>query len=114
VTALLPLRWILGTLAGAGAVGYLALVLLADGFRRSFGASPNAAWKVVVPLAVCALLCASVLLPGQRALLHVTLVVVMALLAGSLWLFREAPLVSLGGMCYAVTWLLYYLQAIRR
>jgi hypothetical protein len=107
------LRWGLGGIAATVGVGYVALVLFADGFRRSFGASPNGVVTLVVPLAVCALLVASVLLPGQRLLLQITLVVVVALLAGSLWLFREAPWVSVAGMCYAVTWLLYCQAQLR-
>jgi hypothetical protein len=101
------LRWILGGIAASVGVGYVALVLFADGFRRSFGASSNALMTLFVPPAVCVLLVASILLPGQRLLLQLTLVVVVALLAGSLWLFREAPLISAAGMCYAVAWLLY-------
>jgi hypothetical protein len=106
-------RWILGGTAGLVAAFWIAFSIFADGFRRSFGASENAAWKLLVPLAVTVLLAASTLWPAQRALLHVTLVVVLALGVGSLWLMREAPFLATLGVAYSALWVWYYGMALK-
>lgn len=44
-----PLRWALALLAALGGVGWLALLGLANGFRRSFGASANGPLVTLLP-----------------------------------------------------------------
>ena len=64
------LRWTLGLTTAFLGSGYLFLFLVANGFRRSFGASENNPLRVIVPLMALALLFASVLFPAQKTLLH--------------------------------------------
>jgi hypothetical protein len=106
-------RWIVGGIAGLVGALWALLFVFGDTFRRSFGASVNPVWKLLVPLAVIALLVGSTLAPTQRALLHVTLVVVVALGAGSVWLMRETPFVGTLGLAYCALWVWYYSMAIK-
>lgn len=106
------LRWILGIVTGLTAGGWIVLGIWANGFRRSFGASENAAWKIVVPLLVMIALLASLLAPTQRGLMHTVAVAVVLLVVGCLWLVQKAPFLSLMGLIYFGLWLTYYWQAV--
>lgn len=102
------LRWILGCLATLFMVAFVAFFIFADRFRRSFGASPNAPWTLVLPLAVAGLLVSSTLFPSVRPVLHLTALVVVAVSIGAITLLRPAPLLALAWLGYAATWLMYY------
>jgi hypothetical protein len=106
-------RWIIGATAGTVAALWFALFVFGDNFRRSFGASPSAPWKLFVPLAVAALLTASAVWPAQRSLLHVTLVVVLLLAVLCLWIMREAPFVATFGLAYGALWVWYYWTSLK-
>ncbi len=108
------LRWTLGTLTAFGTAGFVALVLFGDGFRRSYGASENGSLKVWVTLIVQGALLASIAAPNQRLLLHGVAVIVVALIACCLRVYRESVFVGTSGLAYCGLWLGYYWQAIYR
>ncbi len=107
----MALRWILGIVTALVGGGWLALVVLADGFRRSFGASENGPLIAIGPMLVAALLLASLVAPGQRFLLHSTAVVVVAMALGSLWLLTESTGLGVSGLLYCGLWFLFYWRA---
>ena len=102
------LRWTLFAVTAMLAAGFLALLVLADNFRRSFGASRNGPLVAVLPLVVMGIFLASLLFPGQRVLLHAAAVVAVALVAACLWVMRESVFVGFMGLIYAGLWALWY------
>jgi cytochrome c-type biogenesis protein CcmH/NrfG len=86
----------------------VALLVLADGFRRSFGASENGPLVAVVPLTVIIVLFAALLLPGQRVLLHAAAAMAVVLAAGSVWILRETVFMGAIGLLYSGLWLAWY------
>ena len=105
-------RWTLGSITALGTAGFLALVMFGDGFRRSFGASENGTLKVSVTLVVQTALLISIAAPQLRLFMHIVAAMVVALIAGCLWLFRESTFVGTTGLAYCGLWLGYYWQAI--
>jgi hypothetical protein len=59
----IALRWVVGSAAAVFGLGWVLLVVAANGFRRSFGASPNGWWVVAVPVIVAALVVATAVRP---------------------------------------------------
>ena len=80
------LRWTLGITAGAFAIGWIFLVMAGNTFRGSLGASQNALWKGVLPVAAAGVLLASV------------------------YLARETLFVAGLGILYSLGWLYFYYQ----
>lgn len=107
------MRALLGGIAGVLAVVWVGFFLFANSFRRSFGASPNAVWKGIVPLAVMLLVLAATLLPQHRALLHLTTVAMAATAIGCVVIMREAPFLASLGLLYACGWFYFYWTATR-
>ena len=107
-----PLRWILGITTAIGTAGFLALIVFGDGFRRSYGASENGALKVGISLVVQGALLASIVAPSQKMLLHCVAVVVAALIAGCLWIYRESAFAGTTGLAYWGMLFGYYWQAV--
>ena len=107
------LRWTIGIVTALVAAMWVALAVLGDGFRRSFGASENAPWMFFAPIVVGALVIASVMSPERRTLLHVVAVLMVALCLGSLWLARETMFVATMGVLYTGMWLTYYWRTVR-
>ena len=110
---MLGLRWTLGVIAALVAAGWLALSIVAGGFRRSFGASDQPAWMVLLPLVVSALLIVSVLWPDRRGLLHVVALVMLATIVGCVVIARDAAFLALLGILYASAWLSFYNRVLR-
>lgn len=104
------LRWFLVACTALLAIGFIALLIFADGFRRSFGASDNGPWIVALPLTAMFLFLASLVFPGQRALLHLAAVVALVLAGGSVWLLHESGFMGTMGLLYAGLWLAWYWQ----
>lgn len=102
------LRWTLFAVTALTTVGYLALAIVGGGFRRSFGASEHSPWLVVVPPAILLTFLASLLMPGNRPLLHAVAVLAVLLAGASLWLLRDSVLMGLLGLGYSGLWLAYY------
>ncbi|MCK6683763.1 MAG: hypothetical protein L6R30_15290 [Thermoanaerobaculia bacterium] len=102
------LRWVLGTVAIAAAVGWLGLCALSSRFRESFGASAVAASKFVALPAGLGLVLFSVLFPELRWLLHATAVLVGGTVIASLWLLPRAPVLGSLGLLYSALWFGFY------
>lgn len=102
------LRWTLGLVTTLLLVVYLFLLVAADSFRSSFGASANGPLKAIVPLAIGAILLAGMMMPERRLLLHVGAVTAVGLVAGSLWIARETTFMAGLGICYSAGWLIWY------
>jgi hypothetical protein len=91
---------------------WVAFSIFANSFRRSFGASPNAAWKVMLPLAVAALVLLAAIAPGQRWLLYLTIAASAITALGSLSIIRQAPIVSVLGLAYGGACLIWMINAL--
>ncbi len=102
------LRWSLFAIAALTGMGFAGLMVVGGGFRRSFGASDTHPLLAIIPVLVFALILASLLLPGSRALLHVTAAVNVLVILGSAWILRESAFLGTAGISYASAWFLYY------
>ncbi len=111
-TRMNTLRWFLVIATALATIGFLALLTLADGFRRSFGASENGPWMALLPLLAAGLFLAALLWPEPRALRHAAAVVVLILTAGSIWILRESAFIGSVGLLYSGLWGLWYWQAV--
>jgi hypothetical protein len=107
------MRYFLGGTSGLLAVLFLGFFLFADRFRRSFGASPNEPWKLMVPLAVMLLITASTMLPGNRILLHLTALAVAGTALGCVVILRQAPILALLGLAYCAAWASFYWSNVK-
>lgn len=105
-------RWLVAVTALAG-VGFVALLALADDFRRSFGASENGPLVAIIPLVVLAALLAGLLFPGQKGLVHVGAAAAVAVAVGGVWVMRESVATGSLGLVYCALWLSWYFAAGR-
>lgn len=104
------LRWVTGGASALFCVLWIAFFIFANSFRRSFGASPNSAWQLILPLAVAILVLLSALLPAQRWLLHLTLVAMIVTAIGAISILQKAPIVATLGLLFCGAWFaLYYM-----
>src|SRR5262245_31414459 len=95
------LRWSLVVVTALAAAGWLLIAAWGKGFRRSFGAS-EVSWAVgVLPVLVLGVLLASLLLPGNAALLHVVAVVVVLLAVVSVRQFPKFSGAGSMGLIYS-------------
>ncbi len=108
------LRWLLVASTALVTIGFVVLLVVADGFRRSFGASENGPLVVGLPLAMMLLFLASLLLPGQRMLLHVAAAGALVLAGCSVWVLRESAFMGVMGLLYSGLWWTWYWQAAWR
>ena len=104
------LRWSLFVLTVLVAVGWVALLFFADGFRRSFGASENAVWKWMIPLIVMVAFIFSLASPEQRTLLHAVAILAVLLAVGCGWLARQSVALGIAGFVYLGLWFGYFWQ----
>ena len=103
------LRWILGSIAAFMGGGYLLMVLVSNGFRRSFGASENHPLVWILPLVAAALLLGGIAYPSNRLLLHAGAVVAFALAFCCVWhLVAESATVLWGALAYLTAWFSFY------
>lgn len=102
------LRWVLLLGTALVAVGFVALLVLADGFRRSFGASQNGPWILALPLTAMFIFAMSLAFPGQRAMLHLAALLALALAVGSVWILNESGFIGTLGLLYAGLWLAWF------
>lgn len=102
------LRWVLASATALATIGFVALLVVAEGFRRSFGATENGPWTIGLPLAVMLLFLAALLLPGQRVLLHIAAALALALIGCSIWVLRESAFIGTMGLLYAGLWCAWY------
>ena len=110
---MLGLRWTLGIVTSLALAGFLALMTIAGGFRRSFGASEKSPLLVILPLLAGVMLVLSLLMPERRVLLHVAAGIVAVLVAGCVMLASKEPRTAVLGLAYAAAWLWFYYRTLR-
>lgn len=109
------LRWILGVFAAVFAGGFVFLVFIANGFRRSFGASENGPLFIALPVLGLALLLAAILFPSSKPLLHCAAVAALGLVGFCLWqIFKEGEAPLWFAVVYLAAWFVYYWLAAWR
>ena len=105
---MIALRCILVAIAAVILLGWIGLALVANHFRRSFGASGLSAAKAVLPPIILMLVLFSVIFSEFRPVLHATAAVMGLCAAGSICLLKDSPLTGGFGLVYAVLWSWYY------
>lgn len=106
------LRWLLGVGAALAGSGWVALALVGDGFRRSFGASSVDVATIAAPPVVFLLVLLSVVFPANRGLLHATASVLGLSSVALLLVARESVFVAGVGLAFVVLWFAFYRQAL--
>lgn len=109
------LRWILGIIAAVFAGGFVFLVIISNGFRRSFGASEHGPLFIGLPMAALAVLLAALIFPAYKPLLQVAAVAAAGLVAFCAWQMlaeKETPLWD--ALVYLAAWFAYYWRAVWR
>lgn len=108
------LRWLMMIGTAAAMIGFVALLALADGFRRSFGASENGPLVAILPLMTGLLFLGALLWPEQRALQHVAAITALILAGLSIWVLQESGFVGSVGLIYSGLWGLWYWHEVWR
>lgn len=106
------LRWSLGVVSILAGIGWLALGVFGNSFRSSFGASAVDLLTRVGPVVVMALVAASVMVPGNRVLLHLTAAAVAAACVGGLLVLRESIFVGALCLAYGAAWFVFYAKSL--
>jgi hypothetical protein len=108
---MIGLRWTIGVLTAAAALGTVALAVVGGGFRRSFGASDNSTAIIAGVVIFASLTLASVVWPERRTLMHVVALLMLALLVTCA---TRAPTLFIAtvGILYAAAWLVLYYRAV--
>ncbi|MEP6835302.1 MAG: hypothetical protein ABJB74_18095 [Gemmatimonas sp.] len=110
---MIALRWVLGLLLGGMGGGFFVLTLVANGFRKSFGASEINPLLRVIPLAGMLVLLAGLVAPSNRPLLHVGAACAVAMMGYCLWtMVTESADVVWIGLIYGAVWLYFYWRTI--
>lgn len=108
------LRWILGVIAAVFAGGFVFLVLVTNGFRRSFGASEHGPLFIGLPVVALALLLAALVVPACKPLLHLAAVAAAGLVAFCVWQIRAEGEGLWFALVYLAAWFVYYWLAAWR
>ena len=109
------LRWILGGTAVALGSGFVFPVILSNAFRKSFGASPNGALFLILPLAALGVLLAALVFPACKPLLHVAAVAAVGLMGFCLWqMVAESAMVLWLALLYLAAWFSFHWLAAWR
>lgn len=98
------LRWFLLVCTALALVGFIALLTIADGFRRSFGASEHGPLLVILPLAVALVFLGALVWPEPKALRHIAAVMALILAGLSLRVFQESAFIGSLGLVYSGLW----------
>jgi hypothetical protein len=104
-------RWLLGLSSALALAGWILLVMAADDFRRSFGASSVGALRLAALPLVLLLVTVTVVYPTNRALLHFAAILLGLAMIGAVFILRESLFVGITGIVYICAWLLFYLHA---
>lgn len=102
------LRWILGITMAIASAGFIALAIIAGGFRRSFTGSDNSVPLVTIFVVTATLVLASLVWPERRLVLHVVAVLMVALCIGCAFIARQTAATATIGVLYAIGWLTFY------
>lgn len=102
------LRWFLLVCTALALVGFIALLTIADRFRRSFGASEHGPLLVILPLAVALVFLGALVWPEPKALRHIAAVMALILAGLSLRVFQESAFIGSLGLVYSGLWGVWY------
>jgi len=103
------LRWILGSVAVLVGGGFVALALLGNAFRKSFGASARAPGFVILPVLGLALLLAAIVFPASEPLLHLAAISALGLFSFCIrQIFGEGETPLWFAVAYLAMWFVYY------
>lgn len=106
---MLTLRWILGLIALVLGGGCSVLVIVSNGFRRSFGASENNPLLMILPFVAMGLLFTSLIWPSHRWLLHAAALAAVGLAGFCVWQMVSEAATSLGfAIVYLLAWFVFY------
>jgi hypothetical protein len=105
---MLALRWILGLTAAIGIVFWVLLLIVAQDFRRSFGASDISAIRAFSLPVILLFVVATVILPDHRLLLHVAAAIMLIGIITSVLILRESLFVGSAGLIFLGAWFLFY------
>ena len=106
------LRWSLGIVSAVAGIGWLVLGVFGSSFRASFGASAADLLTRVGPVIVMALVLVSVLVSGNKVLLHLTAVAVVTACVGGVMVMRESLFVGTLCLAYGVAWFVFYAKSL--
>ncbi|MEO8000056.1 MAG: hypothetical protein ABI852_21575, partial [Gemmatimonadaceae bacterium] len=103
----------LGVLLGALGGGFLFLIMVANGFRKSFGSSAINPALVALPFVAGAVLVAALAWPANRELLHVAAVVAVLSIGLCVWqLIADSATVMWWAIAYLILWLYFYWRTV--
>lgn len=103
------LRWTLCCITALFGGGFLTLVMFANGFRKSFGASANGLLVTVLPVVALACMFAALLWPGNRPLLHIGAAAAAGLLGVCVWqMITESATILWLVIIYLAAWFVFY------
>jgi hypothetical protein len=109
------LRWTLGVIAVLFSGGFVILVLMANGFRKSFGASESGPLFIALPVIGMLLLLGGIMFPFSKPLLHIAAVAAVGLVGFCLWqIFSESAVPLWFAIAYLIAWFVYYWLAAWR
>lgn len=107
------LRWTLGLLLGALGAGFLVLITVANGFRKSFGSTAINPVLVALPFVAAAVLLAALIAPTNRLLLNVAAVTAVGLIGLCIWqLIADSATVMFWAIAYLLLWLYFYWRTV--
>lgn len=106
------LRWILVVGTASAMIGFIVLLTIADGFRRSFGASEHGPLVAILPLIAALLFLGALVWPEPKALRHVAAVMALILAGLSIWVFQESAFIGSLGLIYSGLWGFWYWRVV--
>ena len=110
---MLALRWVLGLLLGGIGGGFLLLMVVGSGFRKSFGASEISPMLQLLPIAAMVVLFAGLIAPSNRLLLHIGAASAVAVMGYCVWaIIYESATVLWLVLVYLVMWLYFYWRSV--
>ncbi len=112
---MITLRWVLGVSGALFAIGFIALALIGNAFRKSFGASALGPLTIILPAIALVLLVAATVAPTCKPLLHAAAISALGLIAYFLWeIFTHGEIPLWFAIAYLGLWLSYYWLALEQ
>ena len=110
---MIALRWVLGlVLVGLGS-GFFILAMVANGFRKSFGASELNPLIPILPVAAMLVMLAGLIAPSNRMLMHVGAACAVGLIGFCVWqIVTDYGAVLWFALAYLAVWLYFYWHTV--
>lgn len=106
------LRWLLVACTGSTLIGFSVLLMIAGGFRRSFGASEHGPLITLLPFVVALIFLGALVWPEPRLLRQVAAIMALFLAGWSFWVLQESAFVGSLGLIYSGLWGFWYWRAV--